>query len=55
MPTGVARTKPAFGVLSRTPGVASACRPRNVAATRKASETKRTRASPRRMAAVPVA
>ena len=30
-PTGVAMTNPAFGCSSRTPGVASACRPRNPA------------------------
>ena len=54
-PTGVAIAKPAFGPVSRTPGVASACRPRKPAADRNASETRKTRASPRTRAAAPVA
>ena len=47
--TGVASSKPAF-FPSSTPGVASACRPRNAALARNASETRRRRrrAPPRR-------
>ena len=54
-PTGVASAKPAFVVGRSTPGVASACRPRKPAAERKASDTRKTRASPRSRAADPVA
>ena len=42
---------PTFGALSRTPGVASACRPRNPALARNASETRISRASRYRPAA----
>ena len=48
-PTGGASSKPAF-FPSSTPGVASACRPRNAALARKASETRKRRASRRRRA-----
>ena len=54
-PTGVAITKPRFGLSSRTPGVASACRARKPEAARNESETRWTRRSPRRRAATPVA
>jgi hypothetical protein len=50
-PTGVAMVKPAFRLSSRTPGVASAWSPRNPALVRKASETRKSRASDRREAA----
>jgi hypothetical protein len=50
-PTGVASSKPAF-LPSRTPGVASACSPRNEALARKPSETRKSRASRRDLAAV---
>ncbi len=54
MPTGVAMTKPAFGVFNSTPGVASACSARNPADERNARDTSSTRASPRVTAAAPV-
>jgi hypothetical protein len=44
-PTGWARSKPMFGWEIRMPGVASACRARNPAVVRKASETRNSRAS----------
>jgi hypothetical protein len=47
-PIGVAIVKPVFGPATTTPGVARACNPRKPAAERKASETRKTRASPRR-------
>ena len=47
----MASSKPAFGP-SRTPGVASACRPRNAALAMNASEMSSSRASRRRRAAV---
>ena len=50
-PIGVAITKPTLRPSIRAPGVASACRPRNPALTRKASETRKARASPRLRAA----
>jgi len=50
-PIGVAITKPLFGDSRRTPGVASACRPRKPALARKVSETRKSRASARRRAA----
>ncbi len=50
-PTGVASSKPAFDPRS-TPGVASACSPRNAALTTNASEMRSRRASLRRRAAV---
>jgi hypothetical protein len=53
-PIGDAIWKPAFLPATRTPGVASACRTRNPALDRKASETRKTRASRRRDAASPM-
>ncbi len=53
-PTGVAITNPAFGESTSTSGVASACRARKPAAVRNASETRKSRASARRLAASPV-
>ncbi len=44
-PIGVATTNPAFGWSSSTPGVASACSPRNPALARNASEMRISRAS----------
>ena len=49
-PTGVASSKPAF-FPSRTPGVASACRPRKPALAMSASEMRKSRASRRLRAA----
>ena len=54
-PIGVAMTKPSVRPSTNTPGVDSACSPRNPAADRKASETRNSRASPRWRAASPVA
>ena len=50
-PIGVATVKPRFGWSRRTPGVASACSPRNPAVDRKASEMRVSRASRWRPAA----
>ena len=50
-PTGVATTKPVFLCSTKAPGVASAWRPREPALARKASETRKIFASPRRVAA----
>jgi len=44
-PIGVAMTNPLFEPARRTPGVASACRPRNPAAEKNASEIRTRRAS----------
>jgi hypothetical protein len=49
-PTGVAITKPAFAPPTRTPGVASAWRPRKPALAMNESEIRKSRASRRRMA-----
>ena len=44
-PTGVAIANPMFGLSRSTPGVTSACRPRNPAVERNASEISVSRAS----------
>jgi hypothetical protein len=54
IPTGVASTNPAFGVSSRTRGVARACSPRKPADDRNVNATSNTRGSPRRSAAAPM-
>ena len=53
-PTGVATTNPALLPASRTPGVARAWSPRKAAADTKAIDTRNSRASRRRSAAVPI-
>ena len=54
-PNGVAITKPVFGFSSSTPGVANACNPRNAAAARNASDTRKTARRGAERAATPVA
>jgi hypothetical protein len=54
-PTGFATLNPAYSCAKSTPWVPSACSPRNPPVARKASEISRTRASPRRFAALPAA
>ena len=54
-PTGIATLKPAWSWVKRTPVVPSACSPMKPPVAMNASESSRTRASPRRFAASPAA